>query len=333
MMRHKSSRMRKVFCFAISAWLLALGFYAEAQQSAEIPRIGWVSESGDRNTPGPQVEAFRQGLLDLGYVEGKNMVVEYRYAEGKTDRIPGLVAELVQLKVDVIVVTNPPAVREAKQATKTIPIVMVTVQDPVATGLIDSMARPGGNITGLVRLTVGLSEKRMELLKQVLPELSRGGVLWDAGGSGVGVKGYESAAAALNLKFQSLEIHGPTPGFDGAFQAASKAGVGAVITVTGGQLNRYPKSIADLALKHSLPSMFERHPYVEAGGLFSYAPNNAEITGRGILHRQDSHRCQVRRPARRATDEIRVRDQSQDGETDSVNNTPNVLARADRVIR
>ena len=160
--------------------LFALCFSAEAQQPEKIPRIGYLSGTGDPTNPEPQVEAFRQGLRDLGYVEGKNILVEYRYAEGKPDRIPSLVAELVQLKVDVLVATAPPAIRAAKQATKTIPIVMVTTQDPVATGLVDSLARPGGNITGLTRLTRDLSGKRLELLKEVVPRISRVGVLWDA---------------------------------------------------------------------------------------------------------------------------------------------------------
>ena len=137
-----------VFAFV----LVAAGAVAAAQQPAKLPRIGVVSADGDRSTPGPQVEAFRQGLRDLGYVEGKNILVEYRYVEGKSDRIPGLVAELVQLKVDALVMRPQPAIRAAMQATKTIPIVMVTTQDPVAAGFINSLARPGGNITGITTL-------------------------------------------------------------------------------------------------------------------------------------------------------------------------------------
>ena len=148
---------------------LALCFYVEAQQPAKIPRIGYVSGTGDPSNPGPYVEAFRQGLRDLGHIDGKNIVIEYRGAEGKLDRIPSLVAELVQLKVDVLVLPIPSAIHAAKQATRTIPIVMVTGSDPVATGLIDSLARPGGNITGLATLTGDLSGKRLELLTEVVP--------------------------------------------------------------------------------------------------------------------------------------------------------------------
>ena len=166
----------------LGALLLALGFSAHAQQPKKIPRIGYVSGSGDPQTPGYQVEAFRQGLRNLGYIEGKNILVEYRYIEGMSDRTPSLVAELVQLKVDAVVVTNPPAIRAAKQATKTIPIVMVIPSDPVATGLVDSLAHPGGNITGVTRLTRDLSGKRLELLKDAIPDVTRVAVLLDANG-------------------------------------------------------------------------------------------------------------------------------------------------------
>src|SRR5437870_10497241 len=165
----------------IVTWLLAIFLLAtvpiaEAQQP-KVPRIGY-SSTGYPSSPGPLVEAFRQGLRDLGYIEGKNILVEYRYAEGKEDRIPSLVNELVQLKVDVLVVPVLPAILAAKQATKTIPIVMVSNADPVATGIVDSLARPGGNITGLSTLTRDLSGKRLELLTEVAPRISRVGVLW-----------------------------------------------------------------------------------------------------------------------------------------------------------
>ena len=164
----------------VAVVLLALGVIAEAQQPGKIPRIGYLESSGGPNIPGPQVEAFRQGLRELGYVEGKNIVVEYRYAEGKLDRIPSLVKELVQLDVDVIATGDRTAIVAAKQATKTIPIVMVTTVDPVATGIVDSLARPGGNITGLSTLARELSGKRLELLQEVLPDLRRVGGLWGA---------------------------------------------------------------------------------------------------------------------------------------------------------
>jgi len=159
---------------------------------------------GDSNTPDPRVEAFRQGLRDLGYIEGKNIFVEYRYAGEKLDRVPNLVAELVQLKVDVLVSGYFPAIRAAKQATTTIPFVVVTAQDPVATGLVDSLARPGGNITGLTLLTRELSGKRLELLKEAVSGISRVGILWNADsvGASVGFKEYEAAARALEIQLQ-----------------------------------------------------------------------------------------------------------------------------------
>jgi putative ABC transport system substrate-binding protein len=162
---------------ALCAMLFALSLPVEAQQSTKIPRIGYVSPSGDANNPGARVEAFRLGLRDLGYIEGKNILVEYRYAGGMTDRLVSLVAELVQLKVDVLIVTTTTGVRAAKQATKTIPVVIATNGDPVALGLIDSLARPGGNVTGISLLTVDLSGKRLELLREVVPTISRVAVL------------------------------------------------------------------------------------------------------------------------------------------------------------
>jgi putative tryptophan/tyrosine transport system substrate-binding protein len=170
-------------------------------------------------------EAFRQGLRDLGYVEGKNVLLEYRYTEGKQDPIPGLVAELVQLEVDVLVSSSLPVIRAAKQATKTIPIVMVFNADPVATGIVDNLAHPGGNITGLTRLTRSLGGKRLELLKEVVPRISRVGVLWDAdeASAGIGFKDYEAAARGLKLQLQSIEVRGPKPDLEGGF---SKCGQG-----------------------------------------------------------------------------------------------------------
>src|SRR5262245_40417021 len=166
----------------IVVWLIVLALasfrQAEAQQQKKVPRIGYLA-GGDPNFSAFQVEGFRRGLRDLGYLEGESIQVEYRYAEGKQDRIPSLVIELIQLKVDVLLLVTLPAIRAAKQATRTIPIVIVTAQDPVATGIVDSLAHPGGNITGLTRLTRELSGKRLELLQEVVPKLSRVGILWD----------------------------------------------------------------------------------------------------------------------------------------------------------
>jgi putative ABC transport system substrate-binding protein len=256
--------------------LFALNFPAEAQQPGKVPRIGYVSGSGDAKTPGPLVEGFRQGLRDLGYIEGKNILVEYRYVDEGLDRIPGLVTELVQLKVDVLVATATQAIRAAKQATKTIPVVIASPTDPVAAGFIDSLARPGGNITGVVRLTRELSGKRLELLKEAVPRISRVGVLWDgnAPGPAIAFKEYEAVARGLKLEFQSLEVRGPDPDVDGAFQAAAKGRANALIVVRSREVDRHLKRIVDLAIKNRLPSVWEGSEFVEAGGLMSYTSDD-----------------------------------------------------------
>jgi putative tryptophan/tyrosine transport system substrate-binding protein len=264
--------------FALCSLLLAPGFPAEAQQSSKIPRIGYLRVVGEPSIPGRNVDAFLQGLKDLGYVEGKNILIEFRYAEGKRDRIPGLVAELVQLKVDVLVSPDPQAIRAAKQATKTIPIVMVINQDPIATGLVDSLARPGGNITGVSRLNRELSGKRLELLTEIIPGISRVGVLWDASAEGpnISFKEYQAAAHALRLQLQSLEVRGPSPDLYSAFQSAIKGRVSALITVGNNVLDHHRKEIAQLSIKHRLPSMYESSFWIEPGGLISYSSNDAE---------------------------------------------------------
>jgi ABC-type uncharacterized transport system substrate-binding protein len=275
----------KILVWLLATVLLTTAPPTYAQQPNKVPRIGYVSGSGDPQTPGYQVEAFRQGLRDLGYIEGKNILVEYRYIEGTSDRTSSLVAELVQLKVDAVVVTNPPAVRAAKQATKTIPIIMVTTEDPVTTGIVDSLARPGGNITGLSRLTRELSGKRLELLKEVVPGISRVGVLWSATtGRRTGFEYYELAARALKIPLQSLEVRGPNPDLEGAFRDAAKGRVSALIMVTTAQLLPYPKRIANLAIKNRLPSMYEGSDYVEAGGLMSYSTNDADSFRRAATY-------------------------------------------------
>jgi ABC-type uncharacterized transport system substrate-binding protein len=261
---------------------LASVHLTEAQQPKKVPRVGYLSALGDSNNPGFHVEAFRRGLRDLGYIEGKNILIEYRYPEGIRDRIPILVAELVQLKVDVVVVTNPSTTHAAKQATKTIPIVMVTTNDPVATGLVDSLARPGGNITGLTRRTRELGERRLELLKEVVPGISRVGVLSAA--PSIALKEYEAPARTLKISLQSLEVHGPNPDLESAFRNAIKGRVSAFIMPTSLLLSRYSKQIADLAIKKRLPSMYEAINYVEAGGLMSYAANDAEVFRRAAVY-------------------------------------------------
>ena len=269
----------------IAVILFAGAVIAEAQQPAKIPRIGYVSGTGDASDQGPYVEALRQGLRDLGYVEGKNFVIEYRGAAGKPDRTPSLVTELVELKVDVLVLTIG-AILAAKQATKTIPIVMVTQVDPVATGLVDSLARPGGNITGLATLQRDLSGKRLELLTEVVPRLARVGILRDAKGpvSSIGLKDYEAAARTLKIRTQPLDVRGPNPDLAGAFREAVKGRVNAVVTITNNPLFRNSQRITDLALKNRLPSMYEGSTWVDAGGLMSYSANDLELFRRAATY-------------------------------------------------
>lgn len=270
-------RRNWVRLFAVAIALTVCGAVAQAQQPTKVPRIGFVTPIGDPNTPGPLVEAFRQGLRDLGYIEGKNILVEYRYTEGKIDRNPSLVAELVQLKVDVLVTPGPGATRAAKQATKTIPIVIVSQEDPVAVGFIDSLARPGGNITGVARFTRELSGKRLELLTQVVPKISRVGVLGDAsaGSTIVGFKEYGAAARALKIPLETIEVRGSND-FEGTFRAAAKKHTNALIMIRNPLFTRHQKQLADLAIKNRLPSMHETSDFVEAGGLVSYSSNEAE---------------------------------------------------------
>jgi putative ABC transport system substrate-binding protein len=281
--------MKSILFWLLTTVLLITISSATAQQPTRIPRIGYLSGSGSASNPGPYVEALRQGLRDLGYVDGKNIVIEYRGAGGKTDpiSISSLVNELVQLKVDVLVV--PPilaAISAAKQATKTIPIVMVTNSDPVATGLINSLARPGGNITGLATLTRELSGKRLELVKEAVPRISRLAVLRDAESEGAAItlKEYEAVALSLKIPVQALEVRGPNPDLAGAFQSAVKGRASALITITTSPLFRRQKQIAELAIKGRLPSMFEGSTWVESGGLMSYSTDDLAVYRRAAVY-------------------------------------------------
>jgi len=262
--------------FSISALAVSfctITFPAEAQQPQRIPLVGYVSGAG-RTSGVRSVEAFQQGLKDLGYVEGKNIKVEYRYPEGGADRIRNAVQELVQRKIDVLVTAA--GGRVAGEITKTIPIVMVSREDPVVAGVVGSFARPGGNVTGIARMTRELSGKRLELLKEVIPRISRVGILWDVNvrSPGIALKEYEATAAALRLETVSLEVRSPNPNFESAFKATAKHGVHALVTILNPTLNRYQEEVAALAIKHRLPSMFESATYVEAGGLISYGSDD-----------------------------------------------------------
>ena len=262
-----------VLSILVVAVQLVVVVITQAQQPAKVPRIGYISGSGDATNQGPFVEALRQGLLKLGYVDKKNLMIEYRGAEGQNERIPDLVNELVALKVDILVLAIPSAIRTAKEATQTIPIVMVAGLDPVAMGLVDSLARPGGNITGISTLSQDLNGKRLELLKEAVPKLSRVGILLqvEVPSATVNLKEYETAARDLKVQLRPLEVRGPKLDLEGAFQTATKAHVGALITITNVNLFLQQKRIAELAIKHRLPSMFQGSTWVESGGLMSYS--------------------------------------------------------------
>jgi putative ABC transport system substrate-binding protein len=320
----------------ISHWLcifvvLACVHLAEAQQPAKIPRIGYMASGGDVNNPGYIVAAFRRGLRDLGYIEGKNILVEYRYP-GADPRDLAAVAELIQLKVDVLVSSSAGAIRAAKQSTKTIPIVMMASFDPVKTGIIDSLARPGGNITGVTRLTHDLNGKRLELFKEAVPSISRVGIFADRGS--VSLREYESAARALKISLEFLELNDSHPDLEGVFQTAAKARVNALVTIASRSINRYTKQIVELAIKNRLPSMFEIATRVEAGGLMSYSADDAAIFRRAavyvdkILKGAKPADLPVEQPTKFEL-VINLKTAKQIGLTIP----PNVLARADPIIR
>ena len=269
----------KILVSVIGTFILAFVYSAEAQQPAKIPRIGFISSTGTPGRPSPLFDAFRVGLRDLGYVDGKNILIERRYAEGRLDWMPAFVNELVQQKVDVIVAVNNVVIRAAREATKTIPIVILCSVDPVVAGYVETFARPGGNITGLAHLGRDLSAKRVELLKEVLPKMSRVAILWDADGPGpaVAFKEYEEAARAFKLDLRSLEVRGPEPDFEKAFQAAKTAHVDKLIVVGNPLIAQRAKRVFELAAKYRLASMTEQGRYVDAGGLMSYGANAADL--------------------------------------------------------
>ena len=270
--------------------LVALGaapLAAEAQQAAKIARIGYLVANPATN---PHLhEAFRQGLRDLGYVEGRNVVIEYRSAEGKLERFPALAAELVALKVDVIVTGGGTlAPLAAKQATKTLPIVFATAADPVTSGLVTSLARPGGNVTGLSGLIPELVGKRLEQLKQAVPGVSRVAVLWQPGEVGERtekdmLKEAEVAGRALGVRLQFVEVRGPAD-FDRAFSDMTSARAGALIVLGGTIFLTERRRLVGLAAKNRLPAVYPAREYVDAGGLMAYGPNVADLFRRAASY-------------------------------------------------
>src|SRR6185369_17278056 len=271
-------RLQRRDFLIVAGALVAAPFAAEAQQAAKVARIGYVTPSlGDD----PHLlEAFRQGLRDLGYVEGRNLVIEYREAEGKADRLPALAAELVALRLDVIVAPITSAARAVKQATETIPVVFAVSADPVTDGLVTSLARPGGNVTGLSILAPQLVGKRLELLTQAVPGVNRVAVLRLPGALGERTDKYmleeaEAAAQALGLRLQLVEARGPAD-IDRAFSDMTGARAGALTVLPSNMFLRERRRLVDLAAKNRLPAVYSGRAVVDAGGLMSYGPNIAD---------------------------------------------------------
>jgi putative ABC transport system substrate-binding protein len=318
----------------VAVVLVAVAVMAEAQQPTKIPRIGFLGATSP-STISDRVEAFRQGLRELGYVEGKNIVIEKRWAEGKLDRLPALAAELVRLKVDIIVTAGPQATRPAKQATSTIPIVMAQDPDPVGNGFVASLARPGGNITGLATLAPELSGKRLELLKEVVPKLSRVAVLGTStiAGHAQTLREVELAAGALGAKLQYLDVLDPED-IETSFRAANKGRADAVLTLAGGILFTQRAQIMELAVKNRLPVIYYDSRFVEAGGLMFYGVSLLDLDRRAatyvdkILRGAKPAELPVEQP-KKFEFIINLKAAKQIGLTIP----PNVLARADRAIK
>jgi putative ABC transport system substrate-binding protein len=315
--------------------LLALCTSAAAQQPTKIHRIGYLN-AASLSVTARRAEAFQQGLRELGYVEGKNIVIEWRSGEGKEDRLPALAAELVRLRVDIIVTSGPRPTHAAKEATSTIPIVMAQDPDPVGSGFVASLARPEGNITGLSTLAPEISGKRLELLKEIVPRISRVAVLGFSNqpGNAQLVKETELAAGVLALRLQYLDLLGPQD-IETAFRAAEKGRAGAILMLVPGPIvGAHRTKVAELAVKNQLPTIYHSPVYVEAGGLMSYGVRFVDLDRRAatyvdkILKGAKPADLPVEQPTKFEFI-INLKAAKQIGLTIP----PNVLARANRVIR
>jgi putative ABC transport system substrate-binding protein len=274
------SRLPAVLALLASALLLP-SRDADAQPATKTPRIGYVSADFPRATS----QAFRKGLRDLGFVEGRNVIIEWRFAERQADRLPDLVAELVRIPVDIVVTDGTEVTRLARNATRTIPIVMTLDGDPIGSGNIASLARPGGNVTGMTTLQSGLGEKRIELLKEAVPGLSRVAVLWNPKShtSASNFPGTESAGRALGLEIKSLELRGPDD-FDEAFDAALRWRASAVAVLSDAEMFANRTRLLGLAAKHRLPTMHTQGLWVKAGALISYGTDFSDLSRRAATY-------------------------------------------------
>ena len=325
---------RKIFVSLLTAILLATCSLAEVQEPKKILRIGYLT-ANSYSAELPRLDPFRQGLRALGHVEGQNIAIEYRYTDGKFERLPDVAAELVRLKVDVLVANTTNAALAAKNATQTIPIFFIGVSDPVAAGLVDSLPRPGGNITGLTNIAPVLSGKRLELLKETVPKLSRVAVLWDPRNPGSTPQWKESQLAAreLGLQLHPMEVSSADK-YESAFQEATKARSGALAVTLNPLANSNQKQVVDLATKNRLPAIYARGDFVESGGLMSYGQSFA-ADGRDAARLVDKI-LKGTKPADIPVEQpmkfefiVNLKTAKQIG----VTIPPNVLVRADRVIK
>jgi putative ABC transport system substrate-binding protein len=315
------------------AFFLATVSLAEAQTPKKIPLVGFLVP-GTQSSYGARIEAFQQSLRDFGYVEGKNINIEYRYAEGKFDRVPDFATEMVRLKVDVIVTGDTPAIQAVKKTTTTIPIVMGNVADAVAAGLVDSLARPGGNITGLTTLAPDLDGKRLELVKEMLPKSVRIGFFWDPtiGAMKIRFNEVQAAARALEIALQSLEVRNPKE-LDSAFESVTRERPGALMMPNTIVL-AYGKQIVEFAAKNRLPLIYDTREFIDDGGLMSYGPSFPDLWRRAAVYVDKI--LKGTKPADLPVEQpmkfdlvINLKTAKQVGLTIP----PNVLARADKVIR
>jgi len=332
--RAEKNMKRKITVLTLSAMLLALCVPAEAQQTKKIPRIGYVG-AGSPATAGHHAQALTQGLRELGYVEGQNVVIEYRWAEGKLESLPALVADLVRLRVDVIVSSATPAVRLAKEQTSSIPIVMAGVSDPVGAGFVASLARPGGNITGLTHLSQDLSGKRLELLKEVVPRLLRVALLWNPNhpGQPVVFKDTQVAAQSLKITLISMEARNREE-IERVLSGIGKDRPQALLELPDPLTFFNRELIAESAVKHRLPAMYSFREHVDAGGLMSYGTSFADL-----FHRAATYVDKIlkgAKPADLPVEQPRKFEfiiNLQAAKKIGLTIPPNVLVRADRVIK
>jgi len=316
----------------LATLILAPVYPAHAQQQTTTPRIGVLYLGA---SPNANVDAFIQGLRELGYIDGKNILIEYRFAEGKADRLPELATELVGLKVDAIFTAGTPALFALKQATKTIPIVFFSTSDPIATGVVASLAHPGGNITGVSALASDLWPKRLELLKEISPKLSRVAMLWNKGNAGMALeaRATQDVAGPLGVALQDRGIKELNE-LEGVFAVMTKDRPDAFLALMDPILSSYRKRILDFLAKNRLPAIFQSRDWVEAGGLISYGPSYPEL-----FHRTAVQMDKVLKGAKPA--DIPVEQPTKFELVINLNTAkeigltipPNVVARADKVIR